>query len=52
MISNPIVYEKKLEAVTVAPTGATAQIKRQINSISDTASETAGARGQSVDDQV
>jgi len=52
MISNPIVYEKKPEAVIVAPTGAVAQIKRHASSISDTASETAGARGHSVDDQV
>jgi len=52
MISKPIVYEKKPEAVIVAPTGAIAQIKRHTSSMSDTASDTAGAKGQRVEDQV
>ena len=52
MISRPIVYEKKLDAVMVLPTGAIAQINRHTSSISDTASETAGAKGHKVEDQV
>jgi hypothetical protein len=50
--SRPIVYEKKLEAVMVPPTGAMAQTKRHISSMSETASDTMGARGQSRDVQV
>jgi hypothetical protein len=52
MSNNPMVYEKNPETVMLPPTGMIAQIRRQTSSISETASDTVGARGHRVDVQV
>jgi hypothetical protein len=52
MSNNPMVYEKNPETVMIPPTGIIAQIRRQANSMSETASDTVGARGHRVDVQV
>jgi hypothetical protein len=50
--NNPMVYEKNPDTVMLPPTGIIAQIRRQTSSISETASDTVGARGHRVEVQV